>query len=226
MNLEKLNINKKSRVLIIYPHPDDETYFNAGLIQGLVKENINTRILCLTQGGASSLKEGIEDNELKYVRKKEFEAVMKCFKISNYYILDLEDGNLENESSLSEIVENEFNLFKPDVVITFEPYGIYGHKDHVVVSRVVTDLKKLRKFNLIHSTVPFNYHTSQKNSLNFKIRSKPLEPDVILKLSPDEVVNKLICLKKYRSQVNNERLIQIIFKPYLYKECYCIYQNL
>ncbi|HPD74362.1 MAG TPA: PIG-L family deacetylase [Patescibacteria group bacterium] len=226
MNLEKLNISKNSKVLFIYPHPDDETYFNAGLIQNLVKENITTRILCLTKGEASSLKYGIKHNNLGEIRKKEFESVMKFLKVSEHKILDFEDGNLGNENSLSEILEKEINLFEPDVVITFEPSGVYGHRDHIVVSQVVTDLKKLRKFNLIYSTVPFNYHTSQKNSLNFKIDSKPLEPDMILKLSPNEVVNKLICLIKYKSQVNNERLIQIILKPYLYKECYCIYPNL
>lgn len=222
MNLEKLNISKNSKVLFIYPHPDDETYFNAGLIQNLVKNNITTRILCLTQGGASSLKEGIKDNELKYVRKKELESVMKFLKVSNYDILDLEDGNLENENSITEIIEKEINSFEPDVIITFEPNGIYGHKDHVVVSRIITDLNKSHKLNLIYSTFPNMYKPSQKNLKLMEGFNGPIEPNVIIKLNFKEIIVKFLCLKKYKSQVSNKRLFQMLFKPYIYEEYYVV----
>lgn len=226
MNLNRLNIIKNSRVLFIYPHPDDETYFNAGLIQNLMKENIHTRVLCLTQGEASSLKYGVKNNDLGDVRKKEFKSVIKYLKVSDHKILDLEDGNLDNNESLSKIISDEINLFKPNIVVTFEPHGISGHIDHVVVSKIVTDLNKNYSFNLIYSTISINYKSSLDKIDDVENYTKPIEPNVIFKLSLIEIFKKVICLKKYKSQVSNKRLFQIFFKPYLYKECYCIYPNL
>lgn len=225
MDLNRLNITKNSRVLLIYPHPDDESYFNAGLIQNLMKENIHTRVLCLTQGEASSLKYGVKNNDLANVRKKEFKFVMKYLKVSDHKILDLEDGNLDNNKSLSKIISDEINLFKPNIVVTFEPHGISGHIDHVVVSKIVTDLNKNYSFNLIYSTISINYKSSLKKMDDVENYIKPIEPNVIFKLPLKEIFRKLVCLKKYKSQVSNKRLLKIFFKPYLYNEYYYVKDN-
>lgn len=225
MNLEKLNIHKNSNVLFIYPHPDDETYFNAGLIQNLVEENINTKVLCLTQGEASSLKYGVKNNDLGEVRKKEFDSVMKFLKVSEHKILNLEDGNLDNENSLSRIIAGEINLFEPDIVLTFEPNGIYGHRDHVLVSKIVTALNKNNHYNLIYSTISTNYKSSHINPGKVENLAKPIEPNVIFKLSLIDIFKKVICFKKYKSQVSNKRLFQIFLKPYFYNEYYYVKEN-
>jgi len=205
-SIDFLGIENNSNVLLIYPHPDDETYCNAGLIQKLVRKGINLSVLCLTRGSKStlvfSLKQG---EELADVRKDEFEQVMRFLGVINYEILSLEDSKLIFEKQeVYKIINEQIDALKPDYVITYEPFGLYGHPDHILVSEIVTDLAKKLSFILIYSTVDQNYKHS-KSSLkmaNDPLGIKAIEPNFQLKLTPGEYIKKLMALKLYKSQIS------------------------
>lgn len=205
-SIDVLDIKNHSRVLFIYPHPDDETYFNSGLIQKLIKQGVETHLLCLTKGGASTLSFSLKrDEKLTKVREKEFESVMRYLELKNYKIFDLEDGKMSLEKERAyKITNEEIENIKPNFVITFEPFGVYGHPDHIFTNKMVSKLCQNKKIKLIYSTVDKNYKPS-KASLKIcdnYIKQKPVEPNIQLKLTFNEYIRKLKCLGLYKSQVS------------------------
>jgi LmbE family N-acetylglucosaminyl deacetylase len=50
------NFNKNDKLLIISPHPDDETIATGGLIQRAKEKNISIIVVCVTDGSASTNK--------------------------------------------------------------------------------------------------------------------------------------------------------------------------
>src|SRR4051812_25082336 len=51
----ELNLTGQDRILIIAPHPDDETISSGGVIQEAVKLHIPLRILYVTNGDSNQL---------------------------------------------------------------------------------------------------------------------------------------------------------------------------
>jgi len=222
-----LSINANSKVLFIYPHPDDETYANGALIQRLTMNKVSTKCVCLTKGGASTLQYGIVGNNLEEIRQKEFISVMKYLNVSDYEILDLEDNNLTQNTNLAEIIKAQISSYSPTHVITYEPMGIYGHKDHIIVSKAVFDLQKDYKFVLLYSTVSPNYKPD-KDSLAMAENPeniKPIKRNLVLYLTPVEIIEKLKALSLYKSQVSIKHnfihnLVHVVYlaREYYYKK--------
>lgn len=202
---KKLQINKSSRVLFIYPHPDDETYCNGGLIQRLVKNRIDLRISCLTKGEASTLSFSVSPTQsLSNVRQKEFESVMNYLNVTNFEIGDLSDGKLNiDEFGTREAIQKEIDSYKPDIVVTYEPSGMYGHQDHIIVSKIVTEICIEKGIQIIYSTVGKGNKVLSTSNMKSKYGEVyPIEPSHMYKLSLGEYIKKLRCLRLYKSQVS------------------------
>ena len=224
--LTDMGISKKSKVLIIYPHPDDEAFCNGGLIQKLVKNSVDCFVLCLTKGEASTLKFTLTgEDSLPAVREQEFNSVMKALGVINFEITTFPDGGLKAEKEqVTNFLKTKIDKLKSDVLITYEPSGVYGHPDHIALSKVVTDLAQEMSLKLIYSTVPktFKVSPSSLKMAEDPMQVKPLEPNFILKLSLGEFFKKLKTLGLYKSQFNpKQNLIQsLLFAPKLLNEYY------
>ena len=223
---ELFNISQNSKVLFIYPHPDDETFANANLISLLVTKKIKTKIVCLTKGEASTLRFGIGDNDLVAAREIEFRHVMEYLKVSNYEILDLPDGKLELLSNLDKLVAQIIVGYNPTHVITYEPDGIYGHPDHIALTKIVVSKKNISNYQLIYSTVSQKYKSSKDALAMAKEPSKikPMKANTILYLSLIDYIHKLKAIRVYKSQFTMQsNLLQNLIKMLLLRyEYYCV----
>ncbi len=223
-----LKFTKDSKVLFVYPHPDDETFCNAGLIQRLVKMGVNPYVICLTKGEASTLQYGVSaDESLSNVRAEEFTSVMKLLKVENFSIYDFTDGGIENEiDAVSKILETIIANISPDFIFTYEPCGVYGHPDHITLSSLVSELSIKHSIKLIYSTVDARYKPSKQLLSMAKDPEsiKPLFPNFVIKLTILELLKKLKCFSLYKSQFNaKSNLIDSIrFISLIKNECYFI----
>lgn len=204
-DLSKLAIKRHTGILIIFPHPDDEVAFTAGFMQKAHLCGADIRLIILTKGEASTLMYGVSAIEsLSNVRSLEFESSSKILGVTNKCLYALPDGKLEqNQDTLKDTVHKELNAFKPDIVITFEPLGVYGHPDHVILSKVITDLhKESNSFKLLYATVdPNNFHFDSSIYMAKDPSSvKPLSPDFALTLSLKETFIKYKALRSHKSQ--------------------------
>lgn len=155
------------KALLIFAHPDDETFGCGGTIAKLVKEGVTVNLITATTGQAGQTGEygKITPDELGKIREQEHAAAGKILGISNIHYLGLMDGEV-SKSSVHELVEMLMPLLEkenPDLVITFEKNGASGHPDHKQMSRGATDafkkwMKTAKKhIRLYYLGIPISY---------------------------------------------------------------------
>lgn len=152
LTLPTKQIQKYKKVLVVYPHPDDELL----TVGGLMAENKNTMLLILTKGEKGTPDAHIDLN-LKAIRTKEEQESSKILGVKKLIQMDLGDGLLsQKKEQITNIVRDTIKSERPDLVITYDLSGLYGHPDHMVVSEVVTTLVKteFKNIELWYPTVP------------------------------------------------------------------------
>ncbi len=134
------DISIYKRVLVIFPHPDDEVLTAGGLLRALRTQNSEVKVVFLTLGERGT-PDGKTDLKLKQKRLNEAHAVAKTLGVTDLVLEDFGDGVLEQKSSeLALYVQDLFTEYQPDLVITYDQSGLYGHPDHIAVSEVVREV--------------------------------------------------------------------------------------
>jgi len=147
------------RVLVIFPHADDETITCGGSLHRLSAEGGAVTLVLLTKGerGLNATHNG----SLKDVRTREARAVTTILGISKLVQEDLGDGELRSKKQeLRMFIDTLIKQEKPDLLITYDLAGLYGHADHITCSEIITELKKTR-----FQEVPLWYVTFPKRVL-------------------------------------------------------------
>lgn len=115
--------------LVLIAHPDDESYFFGPTVQALKRANVETHLVCLSDGGGGG------DGE---TRKKELLRVKEFFGLEGMCIVetdDLRDGmDREWPAKTVMAVLDAYTEGAPvafDYVVTFDAGGVSGHVNHV-----------------------------------------------------------------------------------------------
>lgn len=215
----------EERILVILPHPDDESFGAAGLIALKRKANVPITYACCTLGemGRSMGKPLIANREtLKDIRKKELEQVAKILNINDLRMLGYRDKTLEfeDEEKLADHFEQIIREVKPTLLVTFYP-GYAVHPDHNACGEaVIRAVKRLKR-----EERPTVYCIAFSNDRFEHIG----EPDVEIDIS--EVADiKIQALKAHRSQTYS--IVEKIeeggkdlpqFQQFFHKETFWIY---
>ncbi|MEM7344086.1 MAG: PIG-L family deacetylase [Chloroflexota bacterium] len=141
------------KLLAIFAHPDDEGAI-AGTLAAYARQGVEVSLICTTRGEVGEISDPAlaTPETLGEVRTKELETACEVLGIQNLHFLGYRDsgmqGTPENEDPRSlvqadseEAIERLVGLMrqlKPDVVVTFEPFGWYGHPDHQTTGRFAT----------------------------------------------------------------------------------------
>jgi len=141
------------KLLTIFAHPDDEGVI-AGTLAHYAAQETEVILICATKGEAGEISDldlATPEN-LGAVRAAELQAACDIIGISQHHFLGYRDSGMAGAASngdssalvqaapeavIGKIVALMRQL-QPDVVITFEPYGWYGHPDHQAVSKFAT----------------------------------------------------------------------------------------
>jgi N-acetyl-1-D-myo-inositol-2-amino-2-deoxy-alpha-D-glucopyranoside deacetylase len=137
------------RILATFAHPDDETFTIGGTLAHFARRGIASTLVCATRGEAGEISDpslATREN-LGAVREVEMRCAAAALGVRDLIFLDYRDsgmaGTSENEdprafvnaderavvARLVEIIRQQ----RPDVVITFDPKGGYGHPDHIAI---------------------------------------------------------------------------------------------
>lgn len=135
----KFSINKNDKLLIISPHPDDETIAAGGLIQKAKQNNISILVVCVSDGSASTnktnYKKFLSENKIKTkknlpeIRNQEFKEALHQLGLnkSNLIWLGYPDTGLTHiyESNWDNPYNSEtyFNCFN------YSPYSFSYQKN-------------------------------------------------------------------------------------------------
>ena len=182
-----------------------------------VKEGLEVKVVCMTKGEAGkSVNKLGENDSLALVRSREFDKAAALLGVTDYVIEDFGDGKLEsNIGSMHSYLEALVLAYKPDYVLTLEPCGIYGHPDHIALTKVIDGIYEGAKSLGQHADANFNasfkliYATVSKDEVFRRVRNEmaknpgnvaPAKPNVILVLSVFEIRRKLKAFFSHKSQ--------------------------
>lgn len=172
-SIESLFISKSDKILIIAPHPDDESIGCGGL---LLKYAEQCDVVVLTDGRHGGL-EGQNKEDVINIRKTEFEEVMSDVGVKNYRFLNIEDGKLdENFEKFSTL---DVDLY--DTIIC--PASNENNPDHACVYKFLLKL------------IP------QVRILTYEVWSTLPNPTHYIDIS-DVIDKKTKLIQRYESQIS------------------------
>jgi LmbE family N-acetylglucosaminyl deacetylase len=150
----------KIDVLMVSPHPDDESIYAAGTLI-LMKQNpaVRVHILCLTTGDLSPSEKRlkISKEEMGRVRVEEMKKAATVIGADSLTQFDYHDQGLSSadQQELARRVGQVIKSTGAEVIISYGPDGITHHPDHVAASRVVTsEFKKSAAQRLYYISLP------------------------------------------------------------------------
>jgi LmbE family N-acetylglucosaminyl deacetylase len=141
------------RLLGVYAHPDDEGSMSGAILQ-YSTSGIESGLVCATRGEVGEIADPAlaTPENLGTVREGEMRAAAEVLGVRNLWFLDYRDsgmaGTAENEdphafvnAGAAEVVGKLVGIirqFRPQVIVTFDETGGYGHPDHIAIYRHTT----------------------------------------------------------------------------------------
>jgi LmbE family N-acetylglucosaminyl deacetylase len=123
------------------------------------------------------------DIKLKDIRTREAQAVSAILGISRLIQEDFGDGELAyKKQELTTFIATTIEREKPDLLITYDLAGFYGHADHIACSEVITELKKdrFREIPLWYVTFPkrmlARVRTPEHMSIDPQFKKRQIRP--------------------------------------------------
>lgn len=131
-------MSKKLKLMCILGHPDDESLGTGGILAKYASEGIETYLVTATRGergwfGPKDENPGLA--ELGRIRERELLSAADVLGLQEVSILDYVDGDFDQADPKEVIgkIVGHIRRVKPDVVVTFDQNGLYGHPDHVAI---------------------------------------------------------------------------------------------
>ncbi|MBB2940410.1 LmbE family N-acetylglucosaminyl deacetylase [Actinoplanes lutulentus] len=153
-------------LLAVHAHPDDEVTSTGGVLAKYAAQGVTTIVVTCTDGrcgdGPNGVKPGDPGHDPEAVvatRRRELEASCAALKVSHLETLGYHDSGMmgwdTNDAPgsfwatpvdvaaqrLAALIEK----YQPDVVLTYDENGGYGHPDHIQVHRVTMAAVELAK---------------------------------------------------------------------------------
>lgn len=131
------------RLMTIYAHPDDESFSCAGTMARATRLGYPVAVVCATRGEEGQIADPAlaSPDNLGQVREQELRTSMAAVGVRDVIFLDYIDGHLaeaDHDEALGKVVA-QIRHFRPDVVLTFDPKGGYGHVDHMAIHRLAVE---------------------------------------------------------------------------------------
>lgn len=142
-------MNSKRRLLISLAHPDDESFGMAGTIARYANEDVEVHLIISTNGDVGEVAPEYLEGYASIAEKRlaELECATQTLGVTRLYTFGYRDsgmpGTPDNDhpdslfsagvDTVAERIADIIRKVRPHVVVTFDPFGGYGHPDHIVM---------------------------------------------------------------------------------------------
>ena len=147
------------RLLAAFAHPDDEGFGSGGTLAMLVARGAAVTLVCGTNGDVGEISDPslATPDTLAQVRQQELRNAMDVTGVSDVRFLNYRDSgmagtddnehpNCLHQADSGAVVQALVDIMKeirPQVVVTHDPSGGYGHPDHRAMCRHTTEAFQL-----------------------------------------------------------------------------------
>ncbi len=176
----------KKVLLGIFAHPDDESFGPGGTLARYSAEGVAVHVIIATDGIAGSVEDPSHlqtHDSLAQVRSKELANAAVALGVTSIWSLPYRDsgmrGSADNDhpqALIRQPIDHTVNevLFymkrlRPQVVITHDPWGGYGHPDHIRCCAATT-----AAFHLAQGPQKLYYTAFDKRFIQVMARLMPL----------------------------------------------------
>lgn len=131
--------NKQGPLLVIAPHPDDESFGCGALIAAHVNRNEPVHILIVTDGGNSIKLPKKKKEQLIQTRQKETYNAAKQLGLmpDSVTFLNYQDGDAQkNIEAISKDIAQHIQLVEPTIISA--PFMKDQHADHIAITEATT----------------------------------------------------------------------------------------
>lgn len=150
--------------LAVHAHPDDEASSTGGLYRHLANQGVRTVLVTCTNGEFGDAPGGVkpdadhhDGDEVAAIRKVELDAAVEALGITRLVRLGYRDSGMmgwpQNDdpdcfwstpvdvaaAKLADVLTEE----RPQVIVTYNEHGFYGHPDHIQANRITLAAIKL-----------------------------------------------------------------------------------
>lgn len=130
-----LNEPIRGRVLVLAPHPDDETLGCGGTIALHTKQGDEVHLVVATDGAEGDPDGVYQGIDYVRLRRKETHEAAVFLGIGSMEFWDYPDGRLAEVQGLSERLERTISGFRPSIL--YYPSSMEAHPDHQALGRAV-----------------------------------------------------------------------------------------
>ena len=140
-------------LMLVHAHPDDEAIGTGGILAKYASQGVHTVLVTCTQGELGE----VQDPDyvpprpgmgITQIRKEEMAEAIQILKVGTYINLGYKDSGMAGTAGnkdrrafcqtdvtaaahrLGQIIRRE----KPQVLVTYDENGIYGHPDHIMAN--------------------------------------------------------------------------------------------
>ena len=160
----RTDMRKQQSLLGVFAHPDDESFGPGGTLARYAAEGRAVHVIIATDGIAGSVEDATKvasHETLAQVRSKELSDAAVALAITSIWSLPYRDSGMRNTpandhpdalvqqpvATLTHEMVDYIERLQPDVIVTHDPFGGYGHPDHIRVCEMVTAAFHLARGN-------------------------------------------------------------------------------
>jgi LmbE family N-acetylglucosaminyl deacetylase len=144
-------------LMAVHAHPDDEATGTGGVLARYAAEGMTTVLVTCTDGACGDGPGGVKPGEpghdpaaVAAVRRAELEASCAALKVTHLELLGYADSGMMGwptntgpgafwTTPVAEAAHRLAGLiqqYQPDVIVTYDENGFYGHPDHIQAHRI------------------------------------------------------------------------------------------
>jgi N-acetyl-1-D-myo-inositol-2-amino-2-deoxy-alpha-D-glucopyranoside deacetylase len=144
-------------IMAVHAHPDDEAIGTGGVLARYAREGMTTVLVTCTNGEFGDAPGGVKPDDdghdtaaVVEVRRRELQAACDALGIGRLELLGYHDSGMmgwpQNDlphafwntpvDEAAKRVASLMEQYRPQVVVTYDDNGFYGHPDHIQTHRV------------------------------------------------------------------------------------------
>ncbi|MFK5986536.1 MAG: glycosyltransferase [Pseudomonadota bacterium] len=135
---EPLSLPENANIVVVIPHPDDETIWCGATLAKLSAQSCNISAILFTDGESGDPENYFYGQSIAELRYQEFQDASSLYGLANVLRLQQEDGNYYPDRKIKAKILNWLEREQPDWILT--PHLMDAHRDHILVSLTMYEL--------------------------------------------------------------------------------------